>query len=470
MAHGTPPSGATHDHGRPGDPHQGHAHRIHSDHSPLAKRPRISLIGSDEEIYGFYHRHIIVFLRGLIFPLIGAVVLGGLTLVTNAINPVDVPDWLAAVLTVGNGLLLILFGLILLWVVYVYLDWRADYLLISDRRLIVNIATPGIKTLLREVPMGKVQSSVSRSAHLNHPLQKALRVGTLVIDTAGLGQITFEDIHEKDAAEAASRILSLQKGVKANTQMPREQYRRAIVHSMIQGTAPPPTPHTIQVRSHARTGYGLWNTVFPRKPQYEGLQIIWHRHIWFLLRAEMVPLGLILLFEFTNVVVNLIGSALGITSNPVLDALFFVRPLVWLLALPFMLWRWEDWRNDKYIVTKDNLKSVDTKPFGFDETVKQTELRRVVDATVRVNGVTAKLFGFGDVVIRTPGEATEFQFDGVPRPFDVHQEIMLRLEAQREQEQVQWDRDIQDWLKSYVEERRAEPAPAPPPRVEDPWW
>ena len=470
MAYGTPPTGMAHDPAHSSDPHKGHSPHIRIEHSPLEKRPHIPLLGADETTYGFYHRHIIVFLRGLIYPLIVSVVLLVLTLLTNAINPVDVPDWLAAVLTVGNGLLLISFGLIVLWVVYIYLDWRADYLLISDRRLIVNVATPGIKTLLREVPMGKVQNSVSRTAHLNHPLRKALRVGTLIIDTAGLGQITFEDIHEKDAADAASRILSLQKGVKAATQMPRDQYRRATVHSMIQGTPPPPAPQLIQVPAHARSGYGLWNTLFPRKPQYEGLQIIWHKHIWFLLRAEMVPLGVILLFEATNIVVNLVGSTLGLTSNPVLDALFFVRPVVWLLAVPFMLWRWEDWRNDKYIVSKDNLKSVDTKPFGFDETVKQTELRRVVDATVRVEGITAKLFGFGDVVIRTPGEATEFQFDGVPRPFDVHQEIMLRLEAQREQEQVQWDRDIQNWLKAYVEERRAEPAPAPPSRTEEPWW
>lgn len=470
MAHGTPPTGATHNAAHAGDPQQGHGHRIHIEHKPLEKRPHVALLGTDEALYGFYHRHIIVFLRGLIYPLIVGVVLIVLAAVSNAINPVDIPDWLAAVLTVGNGLLLIGFGLIVLWVIYVYMDWRADYLLISDRRVIVNIATPGIKTLLREVPMGKVQNSVSHTARLNHPLQKALRIGSLVIDTAGMGQITFEDIHEKDAAEAAASILILQKGVKAATQMPRDQYRRATVHSMIQGTPPPPAPRTVQVRSHARSGYGLWNTLFPRKPQYEGLQIIWHKHLWFLLRAEMVPLGFILLFEFTNIVVNLIGNALGLSSNPVLDALFFVRPFVWLLAIPFMLWRWEDWRNDKYIVSKDNLKSVDTKPFGFDETVKQTELRRVVDATVRVNGVTAKLFGFGDVVIRTPGEATEFQFDGVPRPFDVHQEIMLRLEAQREQEQVQWDRDIQDWLKTYVDERRAEPAPAPPSQVEEPWW
>jgi hypothetical protein len=94
----------------------------------------------------------------------------------------------------------------------------------------------------------------------------------------------------------------------------------------------------------------------------------------------------------------------------------------------------------------------------------------VVDATVRVEGIPAKLFRFGDVVMKTPGEATEFRFNGISKPFDVHQEIMLRLEAQREQEQAQWDRDIQEWLKAYVEERRAEPPPrftAPP--TDDPW-
>ena len=167
------------------------------------------------------------------------------------------------------------------------------------------------------------------------------------------------------------------------------------------------------------------------------------------------------LIESTIVVPRVMDRTVGVW--PVMTLLAFVRPIIFLLLLPIALWQWEDWRNDKYILDRDRLITVDTLPLGLDETVKENEIRRVVDATVRVEGLLPNLLRFGTVVMKTPGEATQFDFDGVPRPFEVHQEIMTRLEAQREQEQAQWDRDIQDWLRTYVEERRAEPAPPPPP-------
>jgi membrane protein YdbS with pleckstrin-like domain len=471
MAHAQPP-GAAPGHGASG--HAAHNHptvpHLHIPHEPR-KPPRRARVAQGETVYGFYHRHPIVFIRGLRYPLIPILLVLVLIVVTNAINPSDVPDWLATGLLISNGLLLIFIGLIGLWLIYIFFDWQADYLLITDRRVVVNVETPGVKTLLREVPMGKVQNVISKTAHLNHPLQKALRIGTLIIDTAGMGQITFEDVHETDSNKARAVMMDLQKGVKQATQLPRDQYRRQVVHSLIQGSAPPPAPRQIEIKSHARRGYGFWNSFLPFKPQYEGMQIVWHRHWWFLLQEERGPLGLLFLILLTILALKIASNGFGLTdsSMPVLATTVGGVALV-LVVLPWAVWQWENWRNDKYIVTKDSLRSVDTLPFGFDETVKQTELRRVVDATVRIEGITAKLFRFGDVVMKTPGEATEFRFNGVPNPFDVHQEIMLRLEAQREQEQAQWDRDIQEWLRAYVDERRAEPPPrftAPP--GDDPW-
>jgi hypothetical protein len=217
------------------------------------------------------------------------------------------------------------------------------------------------------------------------------------------------------------------------------------------------------VRSYPRSGYNLLNEIFPFRSQREGLKVVWHKHWWFLVQAELVPVGIFILFEITNLIVTLVSGAMGVPDNPVMTLLAFVRPIIFLLLLPIALWQWEDWRNDKYILDRDRLITVDTLPLGLDETVKETEIRRVVDATVRVEGLLPNLLRFGTVVMKTPGEATKFDFAGVPHPFEVHQEIMTRLEAQREQEQAQWDRDIQDWLRTYVEERRAEPAPSPPP-------
>ena len=65
------------------------------------------------------------------------------------------------------------------------------------------------------------------------------------------------------------------------------------------------------------------------------------------------------------------------------------------------------------------------------------------------------LLNYGNVVVKTPGEATAFTFDGVPNPGAVLGEIMDRIEAEREREQGQWARDMQDWIRSYNDEVQA---------------
>jgi len=322
--------------------------------------------------------------------------------------------------------------------------------------------------------MGKIQNVTTRHAALNQLVKKLLQVGELVIDTAGLGQVDFHDMREVDADAAQQIIMDLQRGVSEAGQQPRAQYRREVVQSILQGKELPSQPRRVQVPTTAGPeGYNILNRLIPRKPWCEGVQIIWHKHWWFLLLDLLKPLGLLIAFELANLVVAAAGNILGVgDNNPVLNVLSALRIPVYLILLPFLAWQWENWRNDQYIVTKDQLMSVDTLPFGLQETVKQTEIRRVVDATVTVDGVLPKLLGFGNIVIETPGEATEFIFEGVPHPFDVHREVMTRIEAQREQEQVQWDRDIQEWLRAYVEERRAEPTPQPqpPPDGGGFWW
>jgi hypothetical protein len=462
MAQATPPTDA---------PHARRTDRLrpHLDSEPLRQRPHIKRIPEDEAIYAFYHRHPIVFLRGLRWPIAILIIVLLSMFALSVVGPGDASGWVATLLSALSALFVVGILVAAFWALYTYFDWRADYLLISERRIVVNIERPGIHTELREAPMGKVQNVITHHAPFNEMINKSLKVARLVIDTAGLGQIIYDDISEKDADDAQTIILDLQKGVRAASAVPREQYRREYVHSIVTGATPPAQPRNIQVRSYPRSGYDFFNSLFPRQPMREGQQVVWHKHWWFLLKAELMPVGLVLLYELTNLVVALVGGALGLQSNPVLDLLAWIRPVLLLILLPLILWQWEDWRNDKYIVNKDSLISLSTLPFGLSETRKQTEVRRVVDATVTVDGPIAKLLGFGDVVMKTPGEATKFDFEDVPHPFDVHQEIMNRLEAQREQEQAQWDRDIQEWLRAYVEERRAEPAPQAPPPAQD-WW
>jgi hypothetical protein len=67
-----------------------------------------------------------------------------------------------------------------------------------------------------------------------------------------------------------------------------------------------------------------------------------------------------------------------------------------------------------------------------------------------IPGPLANLLDFGDVVIKTPGEASELIFAGIPHPRRVQQTIMERVESNRRAAPVP-DREIEAWIRAYHE-------------------
>ena len=119
------------------------------------------------------------------------------------------------------------------------------------------------------------------------------------------------------------------------------------------------------------------------------------------------------------------------------------------VCFAWALWNWEDWRNDTYRLDGERLSHVESLPFGMREQSKETLISRVSDVMYLVPGPLANLLDYGDVVIKTPGEATEFVFAGVPCPREVQQEIMDRVDDHRRAGAAGTDREIAAWLRTY---------------------
>src|SRR5207253_5479107 len=101
------------------------------------------------------------------------------------------------------------------------------------------------------------------------------------------------------------------------------------------------------------------------------------------------------------------------------------------VCLLWALYNWEDWRNDLYRLDRERVYDIESLPFGLRERSKETLVTRITDVTYQVSGPVAHLLNYGDVVIKTAGEATEFTFNGIPCPREVQQEIMDRVEEYR---------------------------------------
>lgn len=94
----------------------------------------------------------------------------------------------------------------------------------------------------------------------------------------------------------------------------------------------------------------------------------------------------------------------------------FIAVLSWyLVTFAFCLEKFLDWYFNIFIVTNKRIVDVDFHNLIYKE-VSDAEIEKVQDVTYTVGGVARTLFNYGDVLIQTAAERTEFKFDAVPDP------------------------------------------------------
>ncbi len=245
-------------------------------------------------------------------------------------------------------------------------------------------------------------------------------------------------------------IFSQQKLLQSK-QPPPEDLRKEAVRSIILGQDPAAQnsqsiPRNPQATSSV-SGYGLFNSLFPFRPQRQAASVTWHKHWSYLLRGVVVPVLL-----YVAVLAAWFAAIFMRQSGPVGT----VETILGWLALGLLPvcagwigWGWEDWRNDLYRLDHERVYHIESLPFGLREQSKETLINRISDVMYEVPGPLANLLNYGNVVIKTPGEATEFDFRGIPCPREVQQEIMERVDQYRQKSAAGMDNEIEAWLKAY---------------------
>jgi hypothetical protein len=422
-------------------------------------RRKIPDLRPGEVVVALMHRHPLGLLRSLAWPLVlllgwavsAIVVVPFLASLQVdpllAVNPP--PEWLAPFLwTAWLAVPVVLLG----WIAYVLLDWREDWIALTTRRVIVMNKTLFLRETRRECPIGKVQNVI---AEFPSPVGMAFDFGDIKVDTAGVGTLSFKDLpHPKLMREAIFK----QQEITLSKQPPPEDLRKAAVRSIILGKDPadidlrPGAPaHSPVLRNPQGpsfvSGYGLFNSLFPFAPQkYEG-SVTWHRHWSYLLRGILPPLlvyGLVLAVWIGLILVRERG-----TVGPETSIVGWLVIGLFPACAGWAVWKWEDWRNDLYRLDHERVYHIESLPFGLREQSKETLINRISDVMYEVPGPLANLLNYGNVVIKTPGEATEFDFKGIPCPREVQQEIMERVDEYRQKSAAGTDQEIEAWIKAY---------------------
>ncbi len=344
----------------------------------------------------------------------------------------------------------------LLWTGWHLLDWRNDFYAVTNYRVIHRERTILIRDDQEEARLDKVQNT---SVNQNSLLAQLLDYGDVGIETAGVGAaVTFSMIHEP--RQVAEMIITLRDQSKAMVWATDHQLLRGDIRREI-GAAPKPpdklkqaviykSPIRLRWEGVAKSIRNARNSLLPRVRLQEGEKVTFRKHWLRLIETAGAQLAL-LLFLFPGVLALFIANT-DLRPTTGLGVGIYAGSL--LLALGWFLWRYEDWRNDIYVLDKDRVIDIDRSPFGIFGT-KRREARydSIQNVSASTRGPIDLIFNVGDVTVKTGGADNALVFERVFDPLAVQRELQGKVDTykagQKERERAQQRIDLSEAIGIY---------------------
>ena len=356
-------------------------------------------------------------------------------------------------------------------------DWRNDYYVITNQRVTHHESRLlALQVQVHQAPLHQIQNVTMLKPNA---LSKLLNLGTVVIETAGSeGIITFR--HLTDPLNCKQIIfdqIERSKAIAVGSE--QAAIRRAISEQIHPGELSAPEVEPLEDLAPERVLYTSGEVVWdmgpaPRPKQEPPAEaeetptlaelrrilnlfvphfrvekngtVTWFRHPFVLLKQTWKPLALLLL--------TMTGGVLWVLDGRTRPDTIGVALLVfWCAGLGWLLWQYEDWRNEIFCMTPTHLIDIDRLPLGFRESRRQAALEQVQNINAVVPNLWARLFNYGNVIIETAGPTGDLVFEWVTRPQAVQAEIFRRIEAMREErraeERKQKGEEMARWFSVY---------------------
>jgi hypothetical protein len=410
----------------------------------LLRKRQFDWLGDDEVIHLVTRKHwffLIIRLAGPVFLLLLSLL--GIWAAFRAVGSVIYvhPSGIL-------GLLGLLVSLALFW--WAKEDWGNDYYIVTSKRVAWMEKIIALYDSRQEAPLNTVMAVDVSSSQLG----RIIGYGNVDVRTY-TGSILMRNMPDPDlfawfvkGYQKRSRAISKEEQIEEFAQAIEDAISRRAEEQTGQitaATAPPPykkkerkkkarTPLSERIRNFLKVRY--------EEKTDKGVVITYRKHWFILFKRIWLPLLL----------VALPGIAVVLFFSGALPGTFMAFAL--LFGLFILGWLWyetEDWRNDIYRLTPDQIMDLEKKPLGREK--KTTAPLDSPD--FRVEHERKNLIGiildFGNVKINI-GQ-TEFTFDGVYHPDQVHQDVAnYRDEKQRkmraEEEKRERERML-DWMVAY---------------------
>ncbi|MBN1811674.1 MAG: cyclic nucleotide-binding domain-containing protein, partial [Anaerolineae bacterium] len=364
------------------------------------------------------------------------------------------------------------------WAAWEYINWRNDLFIVTSEA-VVHIERELLMSEERyEAPLHQIQNV---NLHTN-VLGQILGFGDLLIETAAArGQVTFTTIPKP--REAQDLIRRAADEAKSGRQMQEiESIRQRLEDYLAPERLRPEVPGSVLVDPPPPPGVPVETKPYRPPPffippfeEHQAGRIIWRKHWFNLFQRTGLPVlasglaGVLLLL----IILPLVAGAFRVNLPEWIDAIaqVWLIPVVLVMQILALLWfkyRWVDWKNDIYILARDEVidqeRALAVFPIWwlYSETRRSASLANVQYVDLRIPNLVAMIFNYGDVIVQTAGATGRLDFMFVRNPRRVHATILRHLaEFQEHERQRQFEerwQDMAQWLEAYHDVTRRERA------------
>jgi len=403
-----------------------------------ASQNNFDWLGEDEVVYMLTQKHWFILLLSMLLPgIIGF--FGLISLAYGMLEPTNAFGDLPVIIGIGG---ILLAGV---WAVWNFIDWRNDFYILTNQRVVWLERVIIFYYSRREAPLTHILAVNVFSSWLG----RIIGYGNVEVRTF-TGSILMKN------SDRPYQFASFIEGFLVRAKELRKQYEaenmEKALHDRLGFTdVEKPLPEeesqsTSEAKPSRSSGMRSILDTFLKVRFMDGAVITYRKHWLVLLRKSWFPILLILLY--TGLVILLIRSGiLAGSCFPLLLMLGYLGLFLWLL------YRYLDWNNDIYQLTPDQILDIERKPLG-EEKKKSAPLDSILSLEHRREGIIRLLFNYGDVIINV-GQ-TQFLFFGVKNPDQVQQDIVANIEERRrkkEDETSARERErMLDWFGSYHSE------------------
>ncbi len=389
-------------------------------------------IGDGENIRYIDRKHSNVLYSQIILPLV-FLILTGIGAFLLALN-----------LAIFIPIILVISGL---WIVWLWLDWRNDFYLVTSDRAAWVEKVIWLHDQRREVPL---QSILSVNISTNQ-VQRLFGYGDVIIRTY-TGNIPMRNVAHPEVLVdliAESREIAQERGRKTD----KENINQAIRSRLGLGDDPIPLIEDDEFTDlEMEGGPQLTESITPLqeffnlfRARYELNNVInYRKHIFILIKNSwwLWLLLILMLVLFFARMVSLIAF----------PSLTFIGSVL-VLSLLGLAYAFADWANDRFQITDTQVIDLDRKPFGR-ETKRSALLENILSLDYRRENIIQRLFDYGTVAINVGDIQLDFEY--VAQPMTVQNEIFERYNtAVKQKEALESQRrrdDMVEFLAVYHEE------------------